>query len=947
MKNLEKFCYPMSLKRAFLILLLILGFNNLKSQIFLNEFSTSGNAFAGPPTSTLSTASDDWVELYNNWSLPNSLAGYYLSDDPKDLYKWPCPNLTMPAYSYTLIYCDGRNKTENTAAGPVYHTNFHFLQCKSQWLILSQNGAIKDSVYVGRMKPGNSRGRFPDGANAPAGFPKFRVLTPPSPNATNNPSTWFIDYSPVVTFSTAPGYTAPTTGYYEMWVTDTANFAINYTIDGRVPCITYGGCPGVAPAPVTYSYTDYLLTPIPPQGTTTVIRAISFPKPSSPLAGLYAPSFIETNTYFEGPDQTNVTDKVGVLSVCMDTAFFRTAASQTIHVEYFDKRNFWSEASGVVAKPINDGWVNMQRGFDLTLIDEMGDGCAVQGQVFNDATLGTSTRTFMVNFEVRAAGKDNFTLNTPTTTTQPPPSGTHMRDAFVQSFANQIGLNLDYLHYKPVRCYFNGYYLGIYEFRELPDWQYAKHYYGIDRDSSEILAEHAGPLVLNSSVAYSDTGWVTQPMNNNAANTGVFNYVLAKPVFLKGNPYYPQLMKRLDKASFMDFFIYNSYLLNIDLFGLNNAWWRGLSPNSSKEKKWRYFMWDMNNTLNLASPIASIATPTSPSQMSVTACAYIRPPSLTTSTHNTSTFAPYNTAASAYASHNYIFSRLNQNQEFKNEYLNRYMDLLNTSLRCDRMLAQFNYIKTILDPEMDDHCLVWGVQKSDWITNCDTLAIRIAERCAKIRSALTHSTQCYNLQGPYNITLDVKPADAGTINFNSLKIASFTWSGDYYQAKTATQYLYTYMKAIPVDTSQYVFDHWEWTSLTNSTTATPTDKTQYTNYLNSDSVSFNIIESDKITAVFAEKAKDITMPTGFTPNGDGYNDLLLPLGAAVRYSRNYEFQIWNRWGQEIFRTTDSSQGWDGKIGGTEAQIGVYAYVIKYKNVQNEDKIIKGNITLVR
>jgi gliding motility-associated-like protein len=263
------------------------------------------------------------------------------------------------------------------------------------------------------------------------------------------------------------------------------------------------------------------------------------------------------------------------------------------------------------------------------------------------------------------------------------------------------------------------------------------------------------------------------------------------------------------------------------------------------------------------------------------------------------------------------------------------------------MLAQFNYIKTILDPEMDDHCLVWGVQKSDWIANCDTLAIRIAERCAKIRTALTHSTQCYNLQGPYNITLDVKPANAGTINFNSLKIASFTWSGDYYQAKNATQYLYTYMKAIPIDTSQYVFDHWEWTALSNSTTATPSDKTQYTSYLSSDSISFNIIESDKITAVFAEKTKDISMPTGFTPNGDGFNDVLFPLGAAVRFSRNYEFQIWNRWGQEIFRTTDSSQGWDGKIGGTEAQIGVYAYIIKYKNVQNEDKIIKGNITLVR
>ncbi|MGZ4099007.1 MAG: T9SS type B sorting domain-containing protein, partial [Bacteroidia bacterium] len=87
-------------------------------------------------------------------------------------------------------------------------------------------------------------------------------------------------------------------------------------------------------------------------------------------------------------------------------------------------------------------------------------------------------------------------------------------------------------------------------------------------------------------------------------------------------------------------------------------------------------------------------------------------------------------------------------------------------------------------------------------------------------------------------------------------------------------------------------------------------------------------------------------PTGFTPNGDGNNDEFKPMGSAL-YSREYDFRIWNRWGQEVFRSTDPIHGWDGNFDGKQAQTGVYAYVITYKNVYNESKIKKGNVTLVR
>ena len=88
------------------------------------------------------------------------------------------------------------------------------------------------------------------------------------------------------------------------------------------------------------------------------------------------------------------------------------------------------------------------------------------------------------------------------------------------------------------------------------------------------------------------------------------------------------------------------------------------------------------------------------------------------------------------------------------------------------------------------------------------------------------------------------------------------------------------------------------------------------------------------------------MPSAFSPNNDNINDIYKPLGSAM-FTSDYDFRIYNRWGQEVFRSTDPSMGWDGTFAGQQSITGVYAWVITYKNVFNESKIAKGNVTLVR
>ncbi len=946
------------MNRIVFFIFLALIFNTAKSQVVINEVCwTNQTNIQGLIPATVPDNTPDYIELYNATpSFTHSLAGYYLTNSKTDLYKWAIPSsLTLGPGQVITFWCDGRNKQEPGVGGR-WHTNFTIEQCQNQWIMLTRSpGVIVDSIFVRRTKTGDSWGKYPDGnttgpvkwylfnGGSAIGFNGLNFVQVPAANV-------YWSYAPTPTFTTpaTAGFQPPASGSYDMVIPDTVNFQINYTRGdcgapgGDIPCSSYTGCVGNATAATTYTYIDGILTPISPGGVTSVITAVTYPKPngvgSASLAAYYLPSFAETNTYFEGAD-IGVNPGFGCLSIVTNTTFFNGAGSQTVHCEYFDKNKFYSEVGGSLTQPPNDPWGHQQRSFDVGFDDETGEGCRLTGNIYNDAVFGTSTRTVFPNFEVRTAGVDNFSMATPTVATPPILRTTHMRDAFAQTYAMKSGLQIDGSHYKPIRTFVNGCYWGIYEFREIEDRDYLNYYYGINKDSSDILRQHGVGSIITNNL---DTGWVTTPMTGPLTSSlGVFNAI--KPTGLMISPnFYNNAMKRLSKYSIMDFFIYNSYLVNVDMAYYNMSWWRKTNNGAYNDSlmKWRYFMWDMNNILDIAVspsvlPVSSM-TLTSP-------CIYTS--SLTALMTPSVSLNPltYTTVASAYAGHNLIFNQLNKNPVFRNEYMNRYMDLLNTVLSCNKMIPHFDYFRQVFTPEMILHAGYWTVNEPEWQINMDTLKYRLTQRCSKIDSLFT---KCNNMNGPFDITIDVKPAGAGTVDFNSLHLTNFTWTGQYFQYKFNFPYLTSFLEAWPIDTSIYVFDHWEFTAQTNSTTATPWALDEH-NFLYKDSITFVIGESDYITAVFADKRNDIVMPTGFTPNGDGVNDVFSPLGAQARYARDYEMQVWNRWGQEVFRANEYSYGWDGSHNGQQAQTGVYAYILKYKNVLNEYKVVKGNVTLIR
>jgi gliding motility-associated-like protein len=173
----------------------------------------------------------------------------------------------------------------------------------------------------------------------------------------------------------------------------------------------------------------------------------------------------------------------------------------------------------------------------------------------------------------------------------------------------------------------------------------------------------------------------------------------------------------------------------------------------------------------------------------------------------------------------------------------------------------------------------------------------------------------------------VDPVGAGTVKLNSLYLDNFQWSGRYFGGVQLS------FEEQPTDTAVYKFDHWEFKNHVVSPD------------IYSDSVSITLATNESVIAHYVEKNVDVMFPTAFTPNGDGRNDILFPLG--TRFAKNISVEIWNRWGQLVYSSTDLNKGWDGYYQGTEAQTGVYAYLLKYTMYNGEEKMQKGNITLIR
>ena len=104
------------------------------------------------------------------------------------------------------------------------------------------------------------------------------------------------------------------------------------------------------------------------------------------------------------------------------------------------------------------------------------------------------------------------------------------------------------------------------------------------------------------------------------------------------------------------------------------------------------------------------------------------------------------------------------------------------------------------------------------------------------------------------------------------------------------------------------------------------------------------ITVDTILVKVYKKTK-IHVPSAFTPNGDGKNDVLKPLLFGFR-KVNY-FRVYDRWGQILFEAHDDLHGWDGTFKGSPLDIQTVIWVIDAEDVDGKNHLEKGMTTILK
>jgi gliding motility-associated-like protein len=89
---------------------------------------------------------------------------------------------------------------------------------------------------------------------------------------------------------------------------------------------------------------------------------------------------------------------------------------------------------------------------------------------------------------------------------------------------------------------------------------------------------------------------------------------------------------------------------------------------------------------------------------------------------------------------------------------------------------------------------------------------------------------------------------------------------------------------------------------------------------------------------------DIFIPSAFSPNGDGLNDEFSLVSKSIL---TFELLLYNRFGEQVAALRNPIEKWNGFFKNRKCDIGTYYYILKYKNIRGESKIVKGDISLIR
>ena len=692
--------------RLFLIFtgLVILTLNPvLAQQIAINEFMSSNET-------TLQDADgdySDWIELYNGSESAINLKNFMISDDTLVPEKWKFPEMIFHPHTFLVIFASDKDRHDTTEL----HTNFK-IKDEGEHLLLSDSSGLRiDLIDPVSLQTDRSFGRFPDGGAA------LMLLDSPTPGAINTASTNLFFSNP------AGFYTQP----FKIALTSSNPFAtIYYTLDGSIPDTSSLIYTDSIPIIFRDSLPDYFsLIPTSPPILLDFFRRWYPPDGPVPKANIVRAAIFQNGS---------MASQVYTSTYFVDTAIFVKAKYPIVSINT-DSSNFYDFYTGIYVPGVfwdtldtdfsgnyfqkGDEW---ERPAHLEYFTEDGElvinqdvGLRIHGKITRHApqkTLRVYARSEFgesyFNYPLMIHSDQDVFKRFLLRTSYADGSQTIFKDAMTHDLVRH--LDLDLMNYRPVVVFVNGEYWGIHTIRDRIDKYWLGLKYDIEPDSIDILENNS--MVEEGS---------------NADYLNMINYIENHD--LSEQQHYDSIKKRMDISNYIDYQIVEIYFNNNDWPGSNIQYWRERAPGA----KWRWTLFDLDNCY------ADYA-------------------------FNTLKFVTYegDTCYQNPTWATFLFRNLLKSNEFEQQFVNRFAQLLNTTFQPDTILPKIAEFTQLYEKDIDRHISRWQFPRSHegWLGDIDyTLNTFVRERPCYMQDFIVEFFDLDEDEFDFNCHFNIPEAD--------------------------------------------------------------------------------------------------------------------------------------------------------------------------------------------
>jgi len=602
-------------------------------------------------------------------------------------------------------------------------------------------------------------------------------------------SNWYLFYNPT------PGDSNVTQGYLEVAEEPyfsqpggfyTGTVVVELNTESPVATIRYS-LEGSEPNELSNVYSEPISIT-----STTVVRAKSF-------APNLIPSKTITHTYFINAETDlpvfslsttpanffDIEDGIYTLGNNYQTsnpyygANFWQDWERPIHVEFFESDGTCGLSFDGGVKIVG-GWsrANPQKPLAIFARNEYGTG-EINYQLFPDRPFNEFQA-----FILRNGGNDW--------------GRTFFSDGMMQGLVEDI--DLDIMAFRPCLVYINGEYWGILNLREKQNEHYIAMYHKVDPDSIDLLEFNASPIHGDAQHYHKLVDFIS---NNDLSQAANYEYVKTL----------------IDIDNFIDYNVVQIYFDNRDWPGNNIKYWR---PRTT-DGKWRWLVYDVDWGFG----VNAYGRGGNQYGYDYNTLEYATSPQPTPNHHAN---PPWSTL---------LLRRLLENDQFKNDFINRFADYFNTIFQPEVVIDKILEIQNLIEPEILHHISKWSQSYPLWSRHSlwwndvnrwySFIQIMVDFAYNRVPYMRGHIIRKFKLGGVAEITLNVSPKAGGSIKVSTIVIENFPWQGNYFMNIPIT------VTAIPH--SNYKFSRW--TGLNSS---------------NSDSIIIELTGKASLTAVFEPKA---------------------------------------------------------------------------------------------